>query len=154
MGGICRTTHSAQDNLSGSTGSVSGGQALINTERDRARGWSEEVIQRDRPLSHGQATGRTRPRRASVSQRRCLTHYVTVILCAGGGVLVLALVGCTEWTIPPCEGTPFKTPCVGPYTVAVEPVGRPIPAQRCPSPSSFVISMGRCTANRSSHDSR
>ena len=36
---------------------------------------------------------------------------------------VLALVGCTEWVIPPCAGTPFKTPCVGPCTVAVEPVG-------------------------------
>lgn len=38
-------------------------------------------------------------------------------------LLVLALGGCTEWTISPCEGTPFKTPCVGPCTVAVEPVG-------------------------------
>jgi len=46
-----------------------------------------------------------------------------MILCAGVCVLILALVGCTEWTIPPCEGTPFKTPCVGPCTVAVEPVG-------------------------------
>lgn len=61
--------------------------------------------------------------RVSVSQRRCLMHYVRVILCAGGGVLVLALVGCTEWTISPCAGTPFKTPCVGPCTVAVEPGG-------------------------------
>ena len=36
-------------------------------------------------------------------------------------LLVLALVGCTEWTIPPCAGTPFKTPCVGPCTAGVEP---------------------------------
>ena len=36
---------------------------------------------------------------------------------------VLLVSGCTEWTIPPCEGTPFKTPCVGPCTVPVEPVG-------------------------------
>ena len=38
-------------------------------------------------------------------------------------LLVLVVGGCTEWTIPPCTGTPFKTPCVGPCTVAVEPVG-------------------------------
>lgn len=38
-------------------------------------------------------------------------------------LLVLALGGCTEWTIPPCEGTPFRTPCVGPCTVYVEPAG-------------------------------
>ncbi len=39
-------------------------------------------------------------------------------------LLVLALVGCsTEWTIPPCAGTPFKTPCVGPCTVPGEDVG-------------------------------
>ena len=51
-------------------------------------------------------------------------HYVRVILCAGGGcALVLALVGCTEWTIPPCAGTPFKTPCVGVCTIPLEPVG-------------------------------
>ena len=49
--------------------------------------------------------------------------------CWGNGVvwglvlLVLVVGGCIEWTIPPCEGTPFKTPCVGPCTVAVEPVG-------------------------------
>lgn len=39
-------------------------------------------------------------------------------------LLVLVVGGCTEWTIPPCAGT-FKTPCVGPCTVAVEPVGPP-----------------------------
>jgi hypothetical protein len=38
-------------------------------------------------------------------------------------LLVLAIGGCTEWTIPPCEGTPFKTPCVGPCTVDVESGG-------------------------------
>jgi len=38
-------------------------------------------------------------------------------------LLVLVVGGCTEWTIPPCAGTPFKTPCVGPCTEAVEPVG-------------------------------
>ena len=38
-------------------------------------------------------------------------------------LLVLAIGGCTEWTIPPCAGTPFKTPCVGPCTVDVEPDG-------------------------------
>lgn len=38
-------------------------------------------------------------------------------------LLVLVVGGCTEWIIPPCEGTPFKTPCVGPCTEAVEPVG-------------------------------
>jgi hypothetical protein len=37
--------------------------------------------------------------------------------------LVLVVGGCTEWTIPPCAETPFKTPCVGPCTMAVEPVG-------------------------------
>ena len=36
-------------------------------------------------------------------------------------LLVLVVGGCTEWTIPPCTGT-FKTPCVGPCNVAVEPV--------------------------------
>jgi hypothetical protein len=42
-----------------------------------------------------------------------------------GGLVLLVLVisGCTEWTIPPCEGTPFKTPCVGPCTVDAEPAG-------------------------------
>ena len=34
-------------------------------------------------------------------------------------LLVLVTIGCTEWTIPPCQGTPFKTPCVGPCTVDV-----------------------------------
>ena len=38
-------------------------------------------------------------------------------------LLVLVTSGCTEWTIPPCQGTPFKTPCVGPCTVDVEPGG-------------------------------
>jgi hypothetical protein len=47
-------------------------------------------------------------------------QVVMLCLCLLG---VLALVGCTEWVIPPCAGTPFKTPCVGPCTVAVEPVG-------------------------------
>jgi len=42
-------------------------------------------------------------------------------------LLVMALGSGPEWTIPPCAGTPFKTPCVGPCTVAVEPVGPPIP---------------------------
>jgi hypothetical protein len=50
-------------------------------------------------------------------------HYVRVILCAGVGVLVLALVGCTEWVIPACEGMPPKTPCVGVCTIPLEPVG-------------------------------
>ena len=42
----------------------------------------------------------------------------------GGGLVLLVLVagGCTEWTIPPCAVT-YKTPCVGPCTVAVDPVG-------------------------------
>ncbi|MBK5283205.1 MAG: hypothetical protein JJE16_14100 [Nitrospiraceae bacterium] len=51
-------------------------------------------------------------------------HYVRVILCAGGCVLVLALVGCTEWVIPPCAGMPPKTPCVGVCTIPLEPVGQ------------------------------
>lgn len=38
-------------------------------------------------------------------------------------LLVLTIGGCTEWTIPPCVGTPFKAPCVGPCTVGVEPAG-------------------------------
>ena len=39
-------------------------------------------------------------------------------------LLVLTISGCTEWTISPCAGTPFKTPCVGPCTVDVEPGGQ------------------------------
>lgn len=48
-----------------------------------------------------------------------------IIGCARLGLCVGLLVvgGCTEWTIPPCTGTPSKAPCVGPCTVAVEPVG-------------------------------
>jgi hypothetical protein len=49
-----------------------------------------------------------------------------IIWCARLGLcvcLLLAISSCTEWTIPPCEGTPFKTPCVGPCTVPVEPAG-------------------------------
>ena len=38
-------------------------------------------------------------------------------------LLVLTTGGCTEWTISPCAGTPFKTPCVGVCTVDVEPGG-------------------------------
>ena len=49
-------------------------------------------------------------------------YYVRVILCAGWCVLVLALVGCTEWVIPACEGMPPKTPCVGACTIPLEPV--------------------------------
>ena len=40
----------------------------------------------------------------------------------GFALLVLVVGGCTEWTIPPCAGTPVKTPCVGPCTMGVEPV--------------------------------
>ena len=36
---------------------------------------------------------------------------------------MLALVNCTEWTIPACGGMPPKTPCVGACTVTLEPVG-------------------------------
>ena len=36
---------------------------------------------------------------------------------------MLALVSCTEWTIPACEGMPPKTPCVGECTIPLEPVG-------------------------------
>jgi hypothetical protein len=39
----------------------------------------------------------------------------------GGLLLVLVISGCTEWTIPPCKGTPFNTPCVGPCTMDAEP---------------------------------
>ena len=38
-------------------------------------------------------------------------------------LLMLTIGGCTEWTISPCAGTPFKTPCVGACTVDVEPGG-------------------------------
>ena len=41
----------------------------------------------------------------------------------GLALLVLVVGGCTEWTILPCAGTPIKTPCVGPCTMNVEPVG-------------------------------
>ena len=41
----------------------------------------------------------------------------------GLALLVLVVGGCTEWTISPCAGTPIKTPCVGPCTMNVEPVG-------------------------------
>lgn len=52
-------------------------------------------------------------------------HDVREILCASLCLFVLlGLVGCTEWTISPCSGTPFKTPCVGPCTLAVEPAGQ------------------------------
>lgn len=42
-----------------------------------------------------------------------------------GGLVFLVLVtsGCSEWTIPPCAGTPFTMPCVGPCTTDVEPAG-------------------------------
>lgn len=36
---------------------------------------------------------------------------------------MLVTSGCREWTISPCAGTPFKTPCVGPCTVDAEPGG-------------------------------
>ena len=51
-------------------------------------------------------------------------QVVMLCLCLLG---VLALVGCTEWVIPSCAGTPFKTPCVGPCTVAVLQSGRLYP---------------------------
>jgi len=35
-------------------------------------------------------------------------------------LLVLVLGGCAEWTIPPCEGTDFQTPCVGPCKIAMD----------------------------------
>lgn len=38
-------------------------------------------------------------------------------------LLVLVTSGCTEWAIPPCAGTPFKTRCVGPCMVDAEPAG-------------------------------
>lgn len=53
-------------------------------------------------------------------RQRAIIEGARLGLCVG---LLLLAGGCTEWTIPPCEGTPFKTPCVGPCTVAVETVG-------------------------------
>ena len=41
-------------------------------------------------------------------------------LCIG---LLLEVVGCSEWTVPGCEGMPPKTPCVGACTIPLEPVG-------------------------------
>jgi hypothetical protein len=56
---------------------------------------------------------------------RCfITSYgLRNVSVCGLVLLVLALGGCIEWTVPPCKGTPFKTPCVGPCTVDVEPAG-------------------------------
>jgi hypothetical protein len=52
---------------------------------------------------------------------RYLMHYVRVILCAGVGILVLGVGGCTTpWTISPCEGTDYRTPCMGPCKIAVD----------------------------------
>jgi hypothetical protein len=47
-------------------------------------------------------------------------RIVMLCLCLLG---MLALVGCTEWVIPPCAGMPPKTPCVGVCTIPLEPVG-------------------------------
>ena len=47
---------------------------------------------------------------------------VMVCLCLSL-LLLLALVGCTEWVIPACEGMPPKTPCVGACTIPLEPAG-------------------------------
>lgn len=53
-------------------------------------------------------------------RQRAIMGCARLGLCVG---LLLLVGGCTEWTIPSCEGTPSKTPCVGPCTVAVEAVG-------------------------------
>jgi hypothetical protein len=54
---------------------------------------------------------------------QCLiTSYGFVNRWMGGlALLMLVISGCTEWTIPPCKGTPFTTPCVGPCTMDAEP---------------------------------
>ena len=43
-------------------------------------------------------------------------------LCLCVGLLVVG--GCTEFTIPSCEGTPYKMPCVGACPVVVKPTGK------------------------------
>ena len=50
-----------------------------------------------------------------------LTSYGFVRWVEGFVLLVLVTSGCTEWTIPPCKGTQFTTPCVGPCTMDAEP---------------------------------
>lgn len=54
----------------------------------------------------------------------CITSYgLGHVSVCGLVLMMLALVGCVERKIPPCQGTPFKTPCVGPYTVDAEAGG-------------------------------
>ena len=56
---------------------------------------------------------------------RLLTTINWVWKQVGGGLVLLVLVpsGCSEWTISPCAGTPFKMPSVGPCAVDAEPGG-------------------------------
>ena len=48
---------------------------------------------------------------------------VRVVMIVG----MLALGGCTEWTIPACEGTPFKTPVSDRVPWRLSQSGRTIP---------------------------
>jgi hypothetical protein len=61
-------------------------------------------------------------------RRGWIIWYARLGLCAGllrfCALAVLVIGGCTEWTIPACEGTPPKTPCVGECTIPLEPVGQ------------------------------
>ena len=54
-------------------------------------------------------------------------------LCVG----LLIIGGCTEYTIPTCEGTPYKLPCVGPCPVTDKSTGtKPTPTK---APLAVVI---------------
>lgn len=62
-----------------------------------------------------------------------------LIWCARLGLCVglLMVSGCTEWTIPSCEGTPYKMPCVGACPVVVKPTGKN--STRTKAPLAVVI---------------
>lgn len=69
-----------------------------------------------------------------------------IILCARLALcigLLLEVGGCTEWTIPACEGMPPKTPCVGACTIPLEPV-EPV-FTRATVPFAVVIQDGKGT---------
>ena len=57
------------------------------------------------------------PRKGMLRVSRYI-ESVRLSLCAG---LLLMVPGCSEWTVPACEGFPPKTPCVGPCSFVVEP---------------------------------
>jgi hypothetical protein len=55
-----------------------------------------------------------------MNRGRKLSWCASLFFCVG----LLSVGGCIEYTIPTCEGTPYKMPCVGPCPVVVKPAGK------------------------------